>query len=156
MIKDLLSGGVVLAVAGVYYLGARQILHSSLEDGVGADGLPLILTVLLASLGVMLILRTLLFPSPSRARSAPADGGEYQAPFPRALGFLAIAVGYALIAPIIGYLPAVALLIAAVAMYEGGMRPSWRLAIIAVGGAMAFWLLFVWLLGVRQPAGMFF
>ncbi len=153
MTKDILSGGVILAVAGAYYLGTRQILHSRLEDGVGADGLPLILSVLLAGLGVLLILRSLLAPR-ANAGGGAGETGEYQAPLPRALGLLAIAAGYALIAPLIGYLPAIALLIAAIAVYEG-IRPSWPLAITALGGAVGFWLLFVWLLGVEQPSSMF-
>lgn len=154
MTKDILSGGVILAVAGAYYLGTRQILHSRLEDGVGADGLPLILSVLLAALGVLLILRGLLAPR-SRAGGSAVGSGEYLAPLPRALGLLAIAAGYAVLAPFIGYLPAIVLLIAAVAIYEG-VRPSWGLAITAIGGGIGFWLLFVWLLGVEQPSSIFF
>jgi putative tricarboxylic transport membrane protein len=153
MTKDILSGGVVLAVAGVYYLGTRQILRSRLEDGVGADGFPLILAGLLAGLGLLLILRSLL--GPRATAGATATTGEYQAPLPRALGLLAIAVGYALIAPIIGYLPAIAVLIATIAIYEG-KPPSWTLVITAVGGGIGFWLLFVRLLGVEQPSSMFF
>lgn len=155
MIKDILSGGVVLAVAGFYYLGTRQILHSSLEDAVGADGLPLILSAVLAGLGVLLILRSLLTLRGKPAGKIPAVDGEQRASLPRALGLLAIAAGYALIAPVIGYMPAIALLIVAVAIYEG-IRPSWALAITAVGGAVGFWLFFVWLLGVEQPRSIFF
>jgi cell division protein FtsW (lipid II flippase) len=153
MTKDILSGGVIIAVAGAYYLGTRQILHSRLEDSVGADGFPLILAGLLAALGLLLIVRSLLT---SRARTdgtATATADE-QAPLPRALGLLAIATGYILVAPLVGYLPAIALLIAAVAVYEG-VRPSWPLALTAIGGAAFFWLLFVWLLGVEQPISMF-
>lgn len=155
MTKDILSGGVVLAVAGAYYLGTRQILHSRLEDGVGADGLPLILSILFAGLGVLLILRSLLAPRSRASASTTTGTGEYQAPLPRALGLLAIAAGYAIIAPFVGYLLAIALLIAAVAIYEG-IRPSWGLVITAIGGGIGFWLLFVWLLGVEQPSSMFF
>lgn len=152
MKKDILSGGIVLAVAGAYYLGARQILHSRLEDEVGADGLPLILAALLAALGVLLILRTR-FASRQRAGTGTR---EYQAPYPRALGFLAIAVGYALIAPVVGYLVGIGLLITAVAVYEGNIGPSRRLAVIALGGAVGFWLLFIKLLGVEQPTNILF
>jgi hypothetical protein len=80
---------------------------------------------------------------------------EETAPPSRALGFLAIAAGYVIVAPLVGFGPALALLIAAVAVYEG-MRFSWRVAVVAVGGAFAFWLLFVQLLGVEQPRAPFF
>lgn len=153
MNKDILSGGVLLAVAGFYYLETRQIAHSSLEDGVGADGLPVVLAILLAGLAVLLILRTFILASPSGG--AAAASGEYHAKLPRALGLLAIAGGYAVVAPIVGYVPALVLLIAAVALYEGA-RPSWRLAVIAVLGAGGFWLFFVWLLGVEQPSSLLF
>jgi putative tricarboxylic transport membrane protein len=80
-----------------------------------------------------------------------ADGDEEEtAPPRRALGFLAIAAGYVVVAPLVGFGPALALLIAAIAVYEG-MRPSWRVAVVAVAGAVAFWLLFVQFLGVEQP-----
>jgi len=153
MNKDILSGGVLLAVAGLYYLGTRQIARSSLEDGVGADGLPIVLAILLAGLAVLLILRSLIVARP--VGGAAAVDGEYHAKFTRALGLLAIAGGYAVVAPIIGYVPALALLIAAVALYEGA-QPSWRLAIVAVLGAGGFWLFFVWLLGVEQPSSLLF
>ena len=73
---------------------------------------------------------------------------------PRALGFLAIGVGYILAAPLLGYAPAVALLIGVVALYEG-MAPSWRIMAVACAGGVLFWLLFVALLGVEQPASRF-
>jgi hypothetical protein len=41
-------------------------------------------------------------------------------------------------------------LIAAVAVYEG-VALSWRVAAVAAGGAIVFWVLFVQLLGVEQP-----
>jgi ABC-type cobalamin transport system permease subunit len=59
------------------------------------------------------------------------------------------------VAPLVGFGPALALLIAAIALYEGAV-PSWRMALVAVAGALAFWLLFVQLLGVEQPRSLFF
>jgi Na+-transporting NADH:ubiquinone oxidoreductase subunit NqrB len=58
-------------------------------------------------------------------------------------------------AEFLGYVPAIILLIAAVALYEG-IRPSWRVLAVAAGGAALFWLLFVVLLGAPQPRGLFF
>ncbi len=153
--KNTLSGGVILAVAGAYYLGTRQIAHSSLDDGVGADGMPLILSAMLAALALLLILRSLLVSRSKTAGRTAADADDPSASVPRALGFLLIGFGYAVVAPIIGYIPAIALLIAAVGMYEG-LRPSRHLAVVALAGAAGFWLLFVWLLGVEQPSSILF
>jgi hypothetical protein len=73
----------------------------------------------------------------------------------RALGLLGIGALYMPAAWILGYVPALILLILGIALYEG-MRPSWRVVGIAIGGATLFWLLFVVLLGVPQPAGLLF
>jgi putative tricarboxylic transport membrane protein len=149
MNKDVLSGLILLGVAGVYYWATLQIPDSSLSDEVGAQGLPRILAVLLAGLAVLIVIR-----GAARGRQfvGAADAeDERPAPPSRALGLLAIAAGYIVAAPLVGFAPALALLIAAVALYEG-MRPSWRMALVAAGGALAFWLLFVRLLGVEQPA----
>ena len=154
MSKDALSGIVLLVVAVAYYWATLQIPESSLSDEVGAQGLPRILGVLLAGLALLILIRGILM---SRKRLvAEVDAGEDPDASPRrALGFLAIAAGYVIVSPLVGYGPALALLIAAVAVYEGA-KPSWRTAVIAIGGAVVFWLLFVQLLGVEQPSSTLF
>jgi len=154
-LKDVASGAVLLAIAGAYHLATRRIARSSLSDEVGADGLPHLLTAALVLLGGAIALRGLL-ARPVAAAPAVGDGGDaaQQAGLPRALGFLAIGVGYMLVAPLVGYAVGVALLIVAVALYEG-LAPSWRLAAVACAGGVAFWLIFVALLGVTQPASPF-
>jgi hypothetical protein len=156
MNKDVLSGAILLGVAGAYYWATLQIPHSSLSDEVGAQGLPTILAVLLAAVAVFIVVRGIVI---ARRKSTAAVVGvaddEPDASPRRALGLLAIGAGYLIVAPVLGYGPAVALLVAAVATYEG-MRPSWRLAATAIGGAIAFWLLFVQVLGVEQPTGLLF
>ena len=47
------------------------------------------------------------------------------------------------------------LLIVAVALYEG-MAPSWRLAAVAAGGGLVYWLIFVRILAVEQPTASLF
>ena len=154
MNKDVLSGAVLLLVAAAYYWATLQISESSLSDEVGAQGLPRILAFLLAGLALLILVRGFLG---SRKRLAPdIDVTEDPDASPRrALGFLAIAAGYVVVSPLVGYGPALALLIAAVAVYEG-TKPSWRTAVIAIGGAVVFWLLFVQLLGVEQPSSALF
>ena len=149
MNKDVVSGSVLLLVAAGYYWATLQIADSSLSDEVGAQGLPRILAFLLAGLALLILVRGVLV-SPKRLATSDTDEDPDASPR-RALGFLAIAAGYVLVSPLVGYGPALAFLIAAVAIYEG-VKPSWRTAAIAIGGAAVFWLLFVQLLGVEQPS----
>ena len=153
MNRDILGGAVLLAVAAAYYAATVEIPESSLSDEVGAQGLPRILAALLAVLSLSIIARG--WWTARRTPRGSAAAGEGDASVPRALGLLAIAAGYVLIAPLVGFAPALAILIAVVALYEG-MRPSWRLAAVAVAGAVVFWLLFVQLLGVEQPRSLLF
>jgi putative tricarboxylic transport membrane protein len=150
MNKDVVSGLILLGVAGAYAWAMRQIPDSSLSDEVGAQGLPTILAALLAGLAVLIVVRGLAMSRKPQLAVATDLGEEETAPPRRALGFLAIAVAYVVVAPFVGFGPALALLIAAIAIYEG-MWPSWRVAAVAVAGAFAFWLLFVQILGVEQP-----
>jgi putative tricarboxylic transport membrane protein len=150
MNKDVVSGLILLGVAGAYAWATRQIPDSSLSDEVGAQGLPTILAALLAGLAMLIVVRGLTMSRKPQLAVVTDLGEEETAPPRRALGFLAIAAAYVVVAPFVGFGPALALLIAAVAIYEG-MRPSWRVAAVAVAGAFAFWLLFVQILGVEQP-----
>ena len=152
-LKQSLSGMILLAVAGAYYWATLQIPDSSLSDEVGAQGLPRILAFLLAGLAILIVVRGVMArPEPAAAIVDPEDA---DAPPRRALGLLATAAGYVVLAPLVGYAVALAVLIASVAVYEG-MTPSWRLAIVAGGGAIVFWLLFVHILGVEQPRSWLF
>ena len=156
MNKDSLSGLVLLALAGAYYGAGRSIADSTLSDEVGATGLPHMLAIALAGLGLILVVQSLL-----AARTAkPAEAGEESedtetATLPRAVGFLLFGAAYVLLVPYIGYLLGVALLIGAVALYERAPR-RWTLPAAAIGGAVLYWAIFVKLLGVNQPTGILF
>jgi hypothetical protein len=108
---------------------------------------------MLGAVGLLIVARALLARPAAQPARAADSRDDTQAPPLRALGLAAIAVSYVLLVTIIGYAVAIALLIATVAVYEGE-KPSLRLAITAAGGAAAFWLLFVKLLGVPQPPGL--
>lgn len=70
----------------------------------------------------------------------------------RALGLLVIGAAYLLVVGTIGYLPAMALLLLATAYYIG--RPwSAGLLVVALGGAGLYDLIFVRLLGIPLPQG---
>ena len=70
-----------------------------------------------------------------------------------ALGLLALLVGYTVVLPIVGYVLAVGLLIAAVAKFAGA-RGAYPLLACGIGGGIGLWLLFAVVLSVRMPAGL--
>lgn len=156
MNKDSLSGLVLLALAAVYHWATGSIADSSLSDEVGASGLPRALAIALAVLGVILIVKSVLAARAAKAEGLDADDEEEKdARMPRAIGFLLFGAAYVLLLPYVGYLIGVALLIAAVALYEGAPR-RWTVPVAAIGGAVLYWAVFVKLLGVNQPVGTLF
>jgi hypothetical protein len=146
--KDLLAAAILLAIAGAYYGAALQIPSSTLDDGVGPRGFPLALAVALAAVAIAIAVRALATaPAGTRAHD---DAPEVEARWPRALGVLAFGALYIPAATILGYPLALFLLLVAVPLYEGA-RFSWRVLAVAAGGAAFFYVLFVVVLGVRQP-----
>jgi putative tricarboxylic transport membrane protein len=149
MKQDVLSSLVLLAIAAAYAWANGQIADSTLSDEVGASGLPWALTYALTALGLLLLVRSVLV---KRAGAVPADESPEDAHLPRAVGLLAFGAAYVLALPVVGYIVATAALMAAVAVYEGAPR-RWTLPVVAVGGALLYWAVFVKLLGVKQPPG---
>lgn len=152
MNRDVAAGLGLLAFAGLYFAATLRIQESSLSDEVGANGMPLLLVAILAVLAALLALRGW-FAGRGRSVRKP-EASEGGASFGRVLGFLGVAVLYGPAAYLLGYLPGLAVLILGVAVYEGA-RPTWGLAAVAVGGAAFFYVVFVKLLGVAQPPGLF-
>ncbi|MCK0206641.1 tripartite tricarboxylate transporter TctB family protein [Starkeya koreensis] len=156
MNRDLIAGAVLLAIAGAYYVSIGTIADSTLSDEVGAAGLPLALAGLLALIALVMMARAVLATRAARRAGGPVaaveDDEEGDASVPRALGLLLIGAAYVVLLPYAGYVLSVALLIAAVAFYEGAAR-SWVIPAAAIGGAALYWAIFVKLLGVHQPAG---
>jgi heme exporter protein D len=70
----------------------------------------------------------------------------------RGAGMLAIGIAYVILLPLIGYIPSLALLIGATAWYQERARPRW-LVPTAIIGAGVFWVIFVEVLQIAQPAG---
>lgn len=152
MPRDAVIGAVVLAFAGLYWLGAGTIRHSSLEDAIGAAGLPHTLAVILAVLAVLLIVRALVFGQEPRRVPAENEPRALPRPHLRALGMLALGIGYLLVVSTLGYVVSVVLLLGAVALYVG-YRPSPALAVFAIVGAAGFYVLFVQILDIPLPPG---
>jgi Na+-transporting NADH:ubiquinone oxidoreductase subunit NqrB len=150
MRKDLVAAAILLCIAAAYYAASTTIPSSTLEDSVGPRGLPVVLAVLLAMVAIVIGVRALV--------TAPVSGEaakDAEAPWPRAIGMLMIGALYIPVANFLGYWLTLVMLLLAVILYEG-MKPSWRMLAVALGGATFFFLLFDVLLGVRVPEGMLF
>ena len=65
---------------------------------------------------------------------------------------LLIGVAYIVVLPWLGYLLSVAALIAATTYFQGGSI-NLRSILVAISGALCFWVLFIWLLRIQYPAG---
>jgi hypothetical protein len=154
MNKDLLSGIVLIGVAAAYYLASTTIAVSSLEDDFGPHGLPNILAFALGFIGLLLAARGFWAARKVQVPAAVVETKEKNRPL-RAFGLLAIGFGYILLIGYLGYAITIALLLVTVAWYEGA-KLTWRLGVVAVGGAVFFWLIFVQLLDVAQPTGLLF
>lgn len=152
MPRDAVVGTVLLAFAGLYWLAARTIRHSSLEDSIGAAGLPNMLAALLAGLALLLILRGLFLARRSDEHRATEADRDVPREHLRALGMLALGVAYLVVIPSLGYAVSVALLVAAVALYNH-QQPSLRLALVTILISVGFYLLFVRLLHIPLPPG---
>lgn len=145
MNRDFALGCLMLAVAGGYYAAATLIPESQLADAVGPQGLPRIYAVALAGLSLILIAQSLRSGVPPAPRPLPPV-------LARVAGMLVIGVVYIIAAPWIGYIPSIAALILVTIYYQGGAINR-RAALVSVSGAVFFWLLFVFVLGIPQPAG---
>lgn len=151
--RDLLASAILLLIAGAYCWATLQIPSSTLDDGVGPRGFPLALTVALVVVAAALAVRAL---TVARVDTRVPDAAkEAEARWPQALGVLVFGALYIPAAAVLGYPLALFLLLLAVPLYEG-MRFSWRVPIVAAGGAAVLYVLFVVVLGVRQPEGLLF
>lgn len=145
-----------LTLAVGYYLLADAIPTSLLADAVGPGGLPKAYAVVLGGLSLILMARAFLRRRLA-AKAGGGDGAEEIVRVPRTQlyrvgGMLAIGVVYVLFVQWLGYILTLAALIAATAYYQGGAL-SRQLGVVALAGALFFWLLFVIVLHIPQPPG---
>jgi putative tricarboxylic transport membrane protein len=156
MTRDLVSGFGLLIFSVIYYLAAAAIPTSQLSDTVGPGGLPKSYGIALGVLSALLIAQAFM----ARRRAvAVADDPTARAAAKkelhsayRAAGMLGFGIAYLVLLPLIGYVLSLALLIIAAAWYQEGTRRPW-LVPIAIVGAGIFWLIFVQVLQIDQPAG---
>lgn len=161
--RDVWIGLAAFALGAWYWRAAGDIPISPLDGVVNATVLPHMLGIAMMLFSVLLIMRALLVEilylrSARRATGAVADRPEQDGMSfsPRqhlkAAGMVAIGIAYLLILPTLGYIPSVILLIGAVAIYIGARAGAYTLA-VAVAVGITFYLLFVWLLGIPLPSG---
>ena len=143
MRDDLILSAAMLALAAGYAALANRIPTSLLSDAVGAGGLPLLFALTLALLALLLAGRALLVRE---------SGGMALREHVRPFGIVALGAVYIALAPLLGYVVALALLIAAAIAYFGARAPV-AIAANAAGGAVLLWLVFARMLGISMPAG---
>ena len=150
MNRDLVFGAACLALAAGYYLMAAAIPESALSDAVGPQGLPRTYAIVLGVLSLLLMVRS----SAGRRshRNAPPPSSPTAPYVLRAAGMLVIGIVYLAVVPWTGYVLALAGLITATTYYQGGGL-SGRVALVALSGAVFFWILFVAVLGIPHPPG---
>lgn len=144
MNRDLVFGASGAIVAVVYYGFASSIPTSALADAVGPQGLPIVYAVILLFLSLLLIIRSV--------RTRNMEPGTQSFHVARVAGMLAIGAGYIVLVPWLGYVVTLAGLIVAATWYQTRVVTKGALA-VAVAGAIVFWLIFVVLLGIPQPSG---
>lgn len=144
MNRDLVFGASGAIVAVVYYGFASSIPTSALADAVGPRGLPIVYAAILLFLSLLLIIRSV--------RTRNMEPGTQSFHVARVAGMLAIGAGYIVLVPWLGYVVTLAGLIVAATWYQTRVVTKGALA-VAVAGAIVFWLIFVVLLGIPQPSG---
>jgi putative tricarboxylic transport membrane protein len=152
--RDLVFGAACLALAAGYYLMATAIPESALSDAVGPQGLPKTYAVLLGALSLMLIAKSSPWKRRHREqnyRNAPAVPSP-PSPLPRVAGMLVIGILYLVVVPVLGYVLSLAGLLATTTYYQGGGLNA-RVLVVALSGALFFWVLFVAVLGIPHPPG---
>jgi putative tricarboxylic transport membrane protein len=137
-------GAATLALGVVYLVGALRLPEAMLGDPAGPRLLPQILAWALILLGAALVVR----PGPDPLDPGPVWGGGV-----RLFAAVALLFVYPAVLPPAGYLLATAaVLFALLLVYNPG-----RLALdaaVAVGFAVASWVVFHRLLGVYVPKGL--
>ncbi len=149
-------GGISAVLIGILYLYfATQIRASALDDSFGPGGMPRAYGILMVLLGLIITVGGLI--KAIREKSSTSTRKEWAGQGNRVLwaaGLLAIGVVYLLIVPVAGYAIAIGLLLAATGIYQGSGL-TWKIGLVALGGAAALWAIFVLLLGVSMPPGVF-
>jgi putative tricarboxylic transport membrane protein len=155
--RDLVFGSATLVLAAIYYALTITIPQSDLADPIGPQGLPKTYAVVLAALSIFLIARSIKRPANLERTNLESTDPGSRIPnpgrVPRVAGMLLIGVAYMVVLPWLGYLLSVAALIVATTYFQGGSINR-RSILVAISGALCLWVLFIWLLRIQYPAGL--
>lgn len=152
--RDAVAGGIGLALAGAYWLGAEAIRSSPLAgNGVGASAVPKGLAVALACFSAGLVLQSIrAWRVAARSKPAAAAPSGSSRRHLRAAGMLLIGIAFLAVLETLGYWLSLVLLLAVTAAYNGHPA-SKRLARFVLIVSIIYYLLFVQLLGIPLPSG---
>jgi putative tricarboxylic transport membrane protein len=142
--------GVLLSVGYVLY--ARGIEDSLLADGVGANGVPTGVGVVLLLASLALFCKSWAASSGVTEQDAVEEGGAKH-PHRMALGLLGILAAYVAMLPVLGYIVSIGLLVGSVAWLAGARKRASVLACMLIAGP-ALWLMFDWALEIHMPMGL--
>lgn len=151
--RDFTGGIAAICIGGVYLFYTIQIRSSSLADSIGPAGIPRALGIIMIALGMILCLQATIRYLKSEKPVKPAWTGEGKR-IRNAAGLLLLGIGYLAVVNTLGYIVSLTLLVTLTALYLGSPL-SWRVPVIAGGGALILWTLFVQLLGIAMPSGIF-
>lgn len=152
---DRVTGALGALLSVSYVLYARGIEDSLLADGVGANGVPTGVGVVLLLASLALFCKSWIKPAAPDAIAPEVAGDEAGAKHPHrmALGLLGILAAYVALLPFLGYVVCIGLLVGSVAWLAGARKRLSVQACMLVAGP-ALWLLFDWALEIRMPVGL--
>ena len=146
---ETVAGAIVVALSGAAAIGALRFPETS-GAVAGPAMFPLLVAACWAPCGLAVLVagwrRNV--PPPSDAPAAPAS----EPPVRRMLTLLGLAVGYALLLPLLGFVSASALFVTVTIRFLG-YRHLWRAGAVALSVAFVVFWLFSTLMKVPLPAG---
>lgn len=151
--RDFVGGLAAILTGSVYLFFTYKLRTSSLADSVGPAGLPKVLGILMILLGLALCVQATFNYLKSGKPNTPEWTGQGKRVL-RAAGLLLLGITYLMVVETLGYAVSIALLIMLTALYLGTPW-SWRVPVIAGSGALALWAIFVQLLRISMPPGIF-
>lgn len=159
MARNLSLSAIIFLIGAAYIQQAGKVPRSSLDGAVSSAGFPLLIGWFLVAGAALLVIQTLLTVFVLRSpKTVEAPKGVWERPghtFALAGGLVILIALYLLLLPFAGYPISVFLLIIAATRYQG-VPINFGVVAVALSGSLVLFGLFVLLLGLPLPAGIFF